>query len=143
MLLIPQIRCDSHYIVIRRILLDPDVDVAVIEIAPDDVLRYGLGCELLDVVAVVNADSSAPADDGYRSEPEQRLEAVAVVVRAARHVVKVGEPAELAGALHESISALGFGTGPGDAGSSVGGCAGAPNRAPVNAKRTRAARTQL
>ena len=94
---------------VRRVLLDPDVEVAVLEIEPDEVLRYGLGCEILDVVAVVNAGSSAPTDDGHESDPAQRLEAVSAVVRAARHVVKVGEPAELANALYESIRALGLG----------------------------------
>jgi cyanophycin synthetase len=95
---------------VRRVLLDPDVEVAVLEIAPDDVVRYGLGCEILDVVAVVNAGSSAPTDDGHQSSPEQRLESVSAVVRAARHVVKVGESTELAKALYESIRALGLGT---------------------------------
>ena len=104
---------------VRRILLDPDVDVAVLEIEPDDVVRYGLGCEVLDVVAVVNADSTTPTHDGYRSDPEQRLKAVAAVVRAARNVVKVGEPAELARTLYESIRALGLGSGPADPGAQL------------------------
>ncbi len=91
---------------VRRVFLDPDVEVAVLEIAPDDVLRYGLGCEILDAVAVVNGGSSAPGDDGYASDPDQRLEAVGVVLRASRQVVKVEDPAELAGALYESIRAM-------------------------------------
>ncbi len=94
---------------VRRVLLDPEVDVAVLEIAPDDVLRYGLGCEILDAVAVVNGGSSTPGESGYESDADQRLKAVGVVLRSARQVVKMADPAELAGALYESIRVTALG----------------------------------
>jgi len=124
----------------RRVLLDPDVEVAVLEIAPDDVLRYGLGCDVLDVVAVVNARSSTPGENSQQTDPDKRLEAVGVVVRAARHVVKVGKPAELAGALYESIRALGLDDTAGDSRAGPVSRAAAPGFALRGVERRRVAR---
>ncbi len=75
----------------RAIFLDPDVDIAVLEISPDDVVRYGLGCDTFDVVGIVNVDSGAGEGSGGGVVSEDHLAAIRVVARAARGVVYVGE----------------------------------------------------
>jgi cyanophycin synthetase len=63
----------------RMILMDPDVDVAVLEVTPDDVLRHGLGFDACDVSMVVGDPSSEVPDDF--------VEAYGVVARTTRDVV--------------------------------------------------------
>lgn len=69
----------------RAILLDPEVDVAVLEIPTDDIIHHGLCCDSFDVVAILNAGS------GGDEASEERLAAIRVAARAARDVVYVGE----------------------------------------------------
>lgn len=72
----------------RMILLDPNVDVAVLEIAPEDVLTHGLGCDAFDVALVVNAPQADAAED-----PEATCEAIRLVTRTTRGVVLIaGDP---------------------------------------------------
>jgi len=73
----------------RSIFLDPDADVAVLEMSPDDIVRHGLGCDSFDVVAIVNGDASAVAGRGVVNR-EQRA-ALELVARNARSVVYAGE----------------------------------------------------
>lgn len=75
----------------RRVLLDPKVDVAVLEIDADDILRNGLGCDHLDVVAIVNAhDGQTATNTGDKSERERAGLALDVVARANPRAVLVG-----------------------------------------------------
>lgn len=69
----------------RMILLDPDVDVAVLELRPRDVLRNGLGCDAITVTTVVSAP--APAD----GEARGTVEALRVVAASTRDVVYVAD----------------------------------------------------
>jgi cyanophycin synthetase len=69
----------------RMILLDPDVDVAVLELRPRDVLRNGLGCDAITVTTVVSAPPSA---DG---EARGTIEAIRVVAASTRDVVYVAD----------------------------------------------------
>jgi len=72
----------------RMIFLDPDVDVAVLELTPDDVLRNGLGCDAINVAAIVNT----PAGDGDGGEaPDAVIDAICVVARTARDVVLLAD----------------------------------------------------
>jgi cyanophycin synthetase len=69
----------------RVLLLDPAVEVAVIEVPPAEALRYGLGHDWADVCAVVN---DRPI------EPPELVEAISVVVASTRsHVVLSAEDA--------------------------------------------------
>ena len=77
--------------VARAIFLDPDVDVAVLEISPDEVFRHGLGSDSFDVVAVINPGSGAGDATGGGSVSEDQRAAIDVVVRAARSVVYVDD----------------------------------------------------
>jgi cyanophycin synthetase len=86
----------AHPAAVHRILLDPEVDVAVLEIAPDDVLRYGLGCDLIDVVAIVNASAGTADDEGETRAAPDSIEAIRVVARTACNTVYVGGGSELA-----------------------------------------------
>jgi hypothetical protein len=70
-------------------LLDPEADAVVLEIRPDDVLRYGLGCDAVNVTAVVNAD--APGGQGPALAPPAVLDAIRVVARSTRDTVHVGD----------------------------------------------------
>lgn len=81
----------------RRVLLDPEVDVVVLEIAPDDVLRYGLGCDALDVAVIVNGGSGDLGGEG--------MDAIRVVARSTRDVVFVGESGGLAARVGSTFSA--------------------------------------
>jgi cyanophycin synthetase len=78
----------------RRVLLDPEVDVVVLEIAPDDVLRHGLGCDTLDVAVIVNAGSGDLGGEG--------MEAIRLVARSTRDVVVVGESGGLAAGVEST-----------------------------------------
>jgi hypothetical protein len=82
----------------RLILLDPEVDVAVLEVRPKDVLRHGLGCDAVSVVAVVKD----PAPRKGRSEaalPAQIVDAIRVLARSAREVIYVDETDPCAAAI--------------------------------------------
>jgi cyanophycin synthetase len=78
----------------RAIFLDPDVDAAVLEMAPDDVVQHGLGCDTFNVVVVINAHEASATDD-------QRA-ALRVVARAARDVVYVGHSDDGAAAIESA-----------------------------------------
>ncbi len=81
----------------RRVLLDTDIDVAVLEIAPDDVLRHGLGCDALDVAVIVNGGLGDLGGEG--------MEAIRLVARSTRDVVFVGESGGLAAGVESACDA--------------------------------------
>jgi hypothetical protein len=72
----------------RRVLLDPEVDVAVLEIAPDDVRRHGLGCDALNVAVIVNR--------GTGDLDREEMEVIRLVARSTRDVVFVGDSSGIA-----------------------------------------------
>lgn len=71
----------------RMIFLDPEVDVAVFELTPKDVLRHGLGCDAIDVTAVINSPSVDSTSEDFASLQD----AIGVVARATRGAVYVDE----------------------------------------------------
>ena len=83
--------------VARAVFLDPAVDVAVLEIAPLDILQHGLGCDSFDVVAVINAEIAPAAED--------EVAALQVVARVAREAVYVGAADSAVAALESSSAA--------------------------------------
>ncbi len=70
----------------RMILLDPDVDVAVLEITPNEVLRHGLGCDAIDVSLVVDVAPGSGAAPGDPT-PTETIDAIRVVARTTRDVI--------------------------------------------------------
>ena len=80
----------------RRVLLDPEVDVVVLAIAPDDVLRHGLGCDALDVAVIVNSGSGDLDGEG--------MEAIRVVARSTTGVVFIGESGGLAAGVQRTCA---------------------------------------
>lgn len=82
----------------RMILLDPEVDVAVIECRPADILRHGLGCDAINVTAVVNA---AATGTGKRTDSAaaQTIDAIRVIARSTRDVVYVADRDACIGAI--------------------------------------------
>ncbi|MGI9437420.1 MAG: ATP-grasp domain-containing protein [Geminicoccaceae bacterium] len=74
----------------RRILLDPDVDVAILELDAAAVLSQGLGCDVIDAVVVVNADQDEIKESGdARSELQAFERAFGIVVSAVRGAILV------------------------------------------------------
>jgi hypothetical protein len=67
------------------IFMDPDVDIAVLEITPDDVLRDGLGCDVIDVSVVVNKHNQA--SNGQPPLTEATINALGVVARTTRGLI--------------------------------------------------------
>lgn len=84
----------------RRVLLDPSVDVAVLQITLDDVLRHGLGCDAFDVAAIVNSRSSA---DANAPEPAA-LDAIRLIARTTRDVLLVSDADDCALDIENSFS---------------------------------------
>lgn len=72
----------------RMLLLDSDVEIAVLELSPRDVLRHGLGCDAVDFTAIVSASSEDEADEPVSDDI---VDAVRVVVRCTRRQVFVAE----------------------------------------------------
>jgi cyanophycin synthetase len=77
----------------RLLLLDPAVDVAVIELPPEDVLRHGLGFDWCDACAVI--------DGGEACAPELAA-AIRVVIGATRRSVVLSADDERCRALESS-----------------------------------------
>lgn len=69
----------------RSVLHNPSVDVAVLEISPEGVLRRGLGFDHCDVAAVVAV--AGDANPASTIPAEMQTKAIGVVVRAARRAV--------------------------------------------------------
>jgi cyanophycin synthetase len=88
----------------RMILLDPEVDVAVLELRPEEVLRHGLGCDAINIAAVVNG----PADAADATVARETLDAIRVVARTTRDVVYVGVADPCADAIAQDGVAAGL-----------------------------------
>jgi cyanophycin synthetase len=72
----------------RMILLDPEVDVAVLELRPRDVLRHGLGYDAIDVTVVVDElPEEQSAERQLRPATPLLLDAIRVVARSTRSVI--------------------------------------------------------
>lgn len=67
---------------VRMVLMDPDIDCAVFESIPENVVQQGLGYDYCDVCAVVN--------DGAANLEQKQDEAVRVVTATARRAVVLG-----------------------------------------------------
>ncbi|MEO8443877.1 MAG: ATP-grasp domain-containing protein [Gammaproteobacteria bacterium] len=84
------------------ILLDPRVDMAVLEIRPEDVLSHGIGCDALNIVGIVNASQAAGEFVGHIPVPADIRDAVLAVARAARDVVYVGDQDTMIGNIESA-----------------------------------------
>ncbi len=71
----------------RLILLDPDVDVAVLEMSADDVVRHGMGCDVIDVAVIPDP----AAVDGAAGDADSGTlhDALSLLTRVTRGVVLV------------------------------------------------------
>ena len=73
----------------RMILMDPDIDTAVIEVSPEDILEYGLAFDSCDVCVLVgNPDAALTHTDDLDR-------AIGVVTRCASEVIRIQSDAEL------------------------------------------------
>ena len=88
----------------RSVLHNPSVDAAVLETSPEGVLRGGLGFDICDVAAVLDA-AAAPGDPDSAAPVEMRTKAMEVVVRAARGAVVLDADDELCLAMADQADA--------------------------------------
>ncbi|MEL6962943.1 MAG: hypothetical protein AAFO01_09315 [Pseudomonadota bacterium] len=76
----------------RRILLDPDVDAAVLTLSADEVLSHGLGCDAFDVVIIQNARvGKAGTNTGDPAEAQTSDLVVDTFARATHGMILVDE----------------------------------------------------
>jgi cyanophycin synthetase len=83
----------------QTILFDPDVDVAVLELTVNDVVRDGLGCDAFDVSLIVSKRSEKPEASGPEGQsiPAKVLDAIRVFARTTRRaLVAEGDDALIA-----------------------------------------------
>lgn len=76
----------------RRVLLDPDVDAAVLQLSVSQVLQHGLGCDAFDVVIIQNTHASQGVN-GSGSPPEEETaeQVFDALARASRSMIIVEE----------------------------------------------------
>ena len=74
----------------RAILLDPDIDAAVLEIEPSEVLEHGLPCDALDVCLIVGPGGGS-AGKLSKESAESASDAIGVITRAARRAVLLAD----------------------------------------------------
>ncbi len=78
----------------RMLFLDPEVDAAVIEVSPSDVLQHGLGFDACDIGLVVNPTTAA-AGAGKKATAELDAKAIKVVTDAAAKVMQLNAATSL------------------------------------------------
>ncbi|MEE8502376.1 MAG: acetate--CoA ligase family protein [Kiloniellales bacterium] len=88
----------------RSVLYNPSVDAAVLETSPEGVLRRGLGFDICDVAAVLDA-AFAPGNPDSAAPIEMRTKAMEVVVRAARGAVVLDVDDELCRTMADQAEA--------------------------------------
>ena len=90
----------------RMVLLDPDVDTAVFDVDPADILQSGLGFDSCDLCVVLSGDG--PLERATVSNRDAAVDAaVAVAVRAARRVVRLADGDDVVASSAQAMQWLG------------------------------------
>jgi cyanophycin synthetase len=89
----------------RSVLHNPSVDAAVLETSPEGVLRRGLGFDICDVAAVLDAAAAAPGNPDSPIPADMLAKAMEVIVRAARGAVVLDADDELCLAMADQAEA--------------------------------------
>ena len=96
----------------QMILMDPDVDIAVLETTVNDVLREGLGCDAFDLLLIVE-DTAEPTSGAKGARGEETAEsespaiseklqnAIRVVARTTRGEILIGAGSRLHALVQE------------------------------------------